>query len=252
MTLTSDDSGGLSRDGFLGGRLQLWQPEAGFRSGIDAVLLAAAVPAKAGDQVLELGCGAGVAAACLMARVPGASVTGIEIQAEYAALALRNGVPEVITADLAQLPADLRQRQFHHVLMNPPYFDRAASSPAAEAGRDLARGGDTPLADWLAVGAARVRPKGTLTVIQRADRLADIMANLPETVGSLVVQPVQPRKGRDATLMLLSAVKGGRAALRLAAPLTLHDGPAHQRDGDDYSQIATNVLRNGAALSLRD
>jgi SAM-dependent methyltransferase len=102
-------------DGFLGGRLLIHQPVAGYRAGTDAVLLAAAVPARAGDRVLELGCGVGTAALCLMARVPGLSVTGVERQPDYADLARRNasenGLPlQVVTADLARLPAGCAAR----------------------------------------------------------------------------------------------------------------------------------------------
>ena len=67
MTSTSDSDAGLTRDAFLGGRVRIWQPKSGFRSGIDAVLLAAAVPARTGETVLELGCGTGAALACLAA-----------------------------------------------------------------------------------------------------------------------------------------------------------------------------------------
>ena len=255
MTSTSDnDAGadpGLTRDAFLGGRVQLWQPRGGFRSGIDAVLLAAAVPARYGDSVLDLGCGAGAAGACLAARVPGVRVTGVEIQETYAALARRNGLAQVVQADLAALPADLRQQQFAHVMMNPPYFDRAAGTPAPESGRDVARGGATALADWLQTGARRLAPRGTLTVIQRADRLGDLLSAMPQGLGSIVILPLQPRAGRDAALVLLQAIKGGRAALRLRAPLTLHDGAAHRADGDDYSAQASGILRNAAPLDLR-
>lgn len=251
-TLASDSGDdGLTHDAFLGGRVRLWQPRVGFRSGIDAVLLAAAVPARAGEAVLELGCGAGAAAACLMARVPGVTVTGVEVQEDYAALARRNGVSEVVTADLTALPADLRNRQFDHVMMNPPYFDRRTTSTAAVPGRDIARGGATALADWLRVGAQRLRPKGSLTVIQRTDRLREVFAALPDTLGSTILQPIQPRADREAALFLLQAVKTGRAAPRLRVPLVLHDGPAHLADGDDYSTAATELLRNAADLDLR-
>ena len=57
-------------DSFLGGQVQVHQPRDGYRAGTDQVLMAAACPAVAGDTVLELGCGVGVASLCLLARVP--------------------------------------------------------------------------------------------------------------------------------------------------------------------------------------
>ncbi len=249
MTSTSDAD--LTRDAFLGGRVALWQPRNGFRSGIDAVFLAAAVPARAGQSALDLGCGAGAAGACLMARVPGAQVTGVEVQPDYADLARRNGLSEVVTADLRDLPADLRARGFDHVLMNPPYFDRTASTEAAEAGRDRARGGGPALlGDWLATGSKRLRPRGTLTAIYRAEGLRGLLGALPASLGSVIVQPLAPRAGRAASLVLLQATKGGRAGLRLNPPLILHDGDRHRRDGDDYSVAATGILRHAAPLIL--
>lgn len=221
------------------------------------MLLAAATSAQPGQTVLELGCGVGTAALCLMARVPDLTVTGVEVQPDYAALAEANAAAngmalEVITADLAALPADLRQRGFDHVIANPPYYDRAASTAATDPGRDVALAGDTPLADWIAVAARRLRPGGQLTLIQRIARLPEVLTALEGRVGSVVLRPLAPRGGRAATLFVLGARKGGRAAFHLSAPLVLHDGPVHGHDGEDYSPLARAILRDGAALPLRD
>ena len=80
----------LTRNAFLGGRVHLWQPVRGYRAGIDPVCLAAAVPARATQCVLDLGCGAGAATLCLGARVAGLDLTGVEMQPAYADLARRN------------------------------------------------------------------------------------------------------------------------------------------------------------------
>jgi len=115
-----------SVDAFLGGLVQLAQPLNGYRAGVDPVLLAASVPAKASDTVLELGCGGGVASLCLGRRVGGLSLTGVELQADYADLArenaARNGMAfDVHAADLNALPAQIKAQRFDHVLANPPY-----------------------------------------------------------------------------------------------------------------------------------
>lgn len=253
MALIWDDEA-LTRDAFLGGLVQIWQPRRGYRAGIDPVLLAAAVPAVAGQTVLELGCGVGVAALCLSARVPGLRLQGVEIQDDYAALARRNALentaPLTVTlADLRALPDELRMQSFDHVIMNPPYFDRTVGTASDDPGRDIALGGDTALADWLDVAARRLGPKGVLTLIQRMDRLPEVLGGVQGRLGSIVVLPLAARDGVSAEMFILQARKSGRAPFRFAPQLLLHNGIELTRDGKKYSPIVTEILRNGAALS---
>ena len=244
----------LTSDAFLGGRLQLLQPRDGYRAGVDAVLLAASVQAMPGQRVLELGCGAGVAILCLGARVPDLKLTGVERQAEMAELARRNGAGqlEVLCADLADLPLSVRQRQFDHVLANPPYYDRTASVRSEDPAREAAHGETTPLALWVKTAAKRLAPKGQATFIHRAERLPDLIRALPHDLGSVEVKPLAARTGRMADRVLVRARKNGRGAFCLHAPLILHDGPVHTRDGDSFVPQVQRILREGAALDFAD
>ena len=255
--LTLAVSEDLTHDAFLGGKLHLWQPRRGYRAGVDPVLLAACIPAKAGQTVLELGCGVGAASLCLAARVPGVSLIGVELQENYAALARRNAADlacdmTVITADLRALPADIRQVQADHVIMNPPYFDRATGTAADNHGRDVAFAGRTPLSDWLSVGISRLRPKGLLTIIQRINRLPETLAGLDSRVGSVVVQPIAARNATPPHLFIAQCKHSGRAPFRMCAPLVMHLGDAHDGDRDSYTPAINDVLRIGAALSFCD
>lgn len=239
----------LTCDAFLGGKLHLWQPRKGYRAGVDPVLLAATVPALPGQRVLELGCGVGAASLCLGARVQGLALTGVELQPAYAALARRNDPAfEVFECDLAQMPLELRQRQFDHVLANPPYFDRDASIASKEPARETALGERTPLAKWVEIAARRLAPKGQAHFIHRVERLPDLIRALPHDMGGIEVLPIAPRTGRAAELVILRARKSGRGAFRLAAPMILHAGEAHLKDGDSYVPAIRAVLRDGAAL----
>ena len=247
----------LTHDAFLGGRLHIWQPRKGYRAGVDPVLLAAATQAQTGDTILELGCGVGTAALCLSARVPGVHVTGVEVQSDYAALAARNGQEnnapfDVVTADLTALPTDLRQQQFSFVIMNPPYFDRASGTAATDHGRDMALGGDTPLAAWLDVGIKRIAARGHLVLIQRIERLPEVLAGIDGRLGSVVVCPVAGRTGKAPELFLLKARQGGRAAFRMTSPLIMHEGASHNEDRESYTPVVLDVLRNGAPLPIWD
>lgn len=245
----SDD---VTYDAFLGGQLHLYQPRQGYRAGVDAVLLAASVQAQPGQSVLELGCGVGAAILCLNARVPGLKLTGVEVLAENAALARRNGgaALEVVTADLAEMPLHLRQRQFDHVLANPPYFDRAASVSSDDQAREAAHGEHTPLQKWVKIAGKRLSPKGRACFIHRAERLPDLIRALPADLGSVEVLPLAPRIGRAAELIILRARKNGRAAFRLHSTFVMHQGAAHGEDADSYVPALRAVLREGAALEF--
>ncbi len=89
-------------DGYLlGGRVRYAQPKAGFRSGIEPVLLAAAIPARPGEHVLEAGTGAGAGLLCLAARVPGLTGVGIERDPGLTAIAAANGVANGFSGSLS-------------------------------------------------------------------------------------------------------------------------------------------------------
>jgi len=245
----------LTRDRFLNGKLNILQPRQGHRAGIDPVLLAASVDAVAGQSVLELGCGAGVASLCLGRRVKGLTITGVELQPDYAELAQRNAeenkiAMQVITADLVDLPLSIRQQDFDHVFSNPPYYQRSAGTAASDEGRDAALAGDTPLTEWIDVATRRVRPGGYVTIIQKADRLRDLVTAMDKRLGSVVITPIAPRIGRAAELVLMRAKKGGRGAFRLMAPEILHQGARHEHDGDSYTAQIREILREGTSLEI--
>ncbi len=242
----------LTRDAFLGGKLHLLQPGSGYRAGVDPVLLAASVKAVAGQSVLDLGCGAGAAALCLGARVPGLKLAGIELQPEYADLARRNGGDafEVFTGDVADLPAELRQRQFNHVIANPPYFDPRRRRAARDEGRETALGESVPLEKWVRVAGRRLAPKGYAHFIHRIERLPHILGALDHDMGSVEVLPLTAREGRRPELAILRARKSGRGAFVLHAPLVLHEGTTHTKDADSYVPAVRAVLRDGAALTF--
>src|ERR1700722_12648710 len=166
-------------DTFLGGRVRVEQPQTGFRSGLDAVMLAAAVPARPGETALELGAGAGAASLCLAARVPHVAITGVEISADLAMLASRNAAVNGMAtrvsfaaADVFALPPALK-REFDHVLVNPPFNGEGQASPDPARARALKD--EDQLTDWLKLGFQRTVSGGYFTAILRTDRMGEAL-----------------------------------------------------------------------------
>ncbi|HEY6431347.1 MAG TPA: methyltransferase [Acetobacteraceae bacterium] len=238
----------VTEGSLLDGRVRYAQPQGGFRSGIEPVLLAAAVPARSGERVLEMGCGAGAALLCLSARVPGVGGLGVDIDAGMVLLARRNaaanGWPglEFLTADAASVEG---MGTFDHACANPP-FHPSGGTASADASRDLAKR-DRPglLAGWVGAMAAQVRHRGTLTVILAA-------AELPRAIAALMAAgcppsrlfPLWPREAQAAKLVIVQSVKAGRGPMRLSPGMRLHAA-----DGS-FTAEAQAVLREGCGIEL--
>lgn len=247
----------LTEDRFLGGRVRLLQPKQGYRAGVDPVLLAAAVPARAGQNVLDLGCGVGAVALCLAARVPGLALSGVDLLEDNVALAVRNasanGIAfDCVQGDVAALPMALRQRSFDHVIANPPYFRQGAGPAAATLHRESAMAGDVPLGVWIDTAIKRLVPRGRLSMIMAAARLPEVIAAMGDRLGDMRLLPITGRAGRPAGRMIVTGRKDSRGAFGLLAPLVLHTGPGHASDAEDYTAEVTAILRDAAPLLLQD
>jgi tRNA1(Val) A37 N6-methylase TrmN6 len=238
----------LTEDRLLGGRVRLRQRPDGLRAGHDAVLLAASVPARPGETVLELGCGSGAAFLCLAARVPGLSILAVEREPELAALARANaalnGIGDrvtVIEGDIADPALRRALPRLAHGFANPPFWSAGTAPP--EALRRAATHA-AALADWAACLAAAVAPRGSARLILPAARFADGLAALAACgFGSPVLLPLWPRAGVAAKRVILGARRGGRAPARVLPGLVLHEG-------ERATPAAESVLREGAALPL--
>jgi tRNA1(Val) A37 N6-methylase TrmN6 len=235
----------ITADRLLGGRVVFAQPAQGYRAAIDPILLAAA--AGAPKRALDLGCGAGAATLCLLARVADATVVGVERDPAMAELARRNLAANgfetrarIVEADIA----DFAETGFDLVMANPPYLEAARADPSPHPGKRAADvETDQPLAAWVAAAAKAAFPKGRVLFVQRADRLADLLAAMGG-FGEIVVFPLWPRAGEAAKRVLVRARTGARTPLVVASGLVLHEA-----DGK-YSAPANAILRDGAELPL--
>ena len=232
---------------FLDGRILVSQPQDGFQSGLDAVMLAAAVPAAPGEKVLELGAGAGAASLCLMARVEKLDVVGVEIDPDLAVHAQDNARANgaitadarFVAADVFALPPDLK-RDFDQVFANPPFHAEGQVSP--DPARAAALMDNGLLRDWLRLGLQRTVSGGFFTAILRADRLNEALGALPER--GLCAFPLWPRQGEAPKRVIVQARKGSNAPFALLPGLVLH------REDGSWTPEADAVLRRGNALAL--
>jgi len=242
-------AGRTTVDTLFDGRLAIEQPEKADRVAIDAVFLAAAVPAQGGDRILDLGTGVGSAALCLAFRVPGCTVVGIDRRAEVIALARANAARAGFSARVSFAPGDVAApvagAPFDHVMANPPYFragrGRVSPDPARAAARTET---GATLADWIAAALAAVRAGGSITFIHLAERLDELLGGLSRGAGSIAVLPLVPKPGAAARRVLVRAVKGAAGETVIAPGLVLHEA-----DGRSAAAAAA-VLRGGAPVAL--
>lgn len=232
----------------LGGRVRLLQMDAGLRAGLDAVMVAAACPASAGDGVLDLGCGTGAAGLCVRARVE-VTLTGLDIQPELIDLArqsaqLNGWDASFICGDLRDkslLPADA----FDHAVCNPPYNQPGQwyDTPDAVRSKQLGKKeGDAMLMDWIDCLQRVIRPHGSLAMIHRADHADRIIQALGTRFGALELWPLHPHKGEIASRLVIRALKNRKTPVKMYPGIVLHEM------GGGWTQGVDDILTHGKPL----
>lgn len=247
----------LTEDAFLGGQLRLKQKRSGHRAGHDAILLAAATEARAGDRVVDLGAGIGTAGLALARRVTGIRLGLVEIDPELAELARANAAANAIAAETIVLDVTADAQAFAAsglapdsvdvVLMNPPFNDPARHRGSPDQARHTAHvATEETLNAWVHAARRILRSDGALTLIWRADGIAEVLAALSRGFGSLAILPLHGEAARPAIRVLVRAVKGGRAPTRVLPGLMLNDGP-----GVPNNEVR-DILEGRAVLPLAE
>jgi len=250
-------SGDFTEDDFLGGRLTLKQSADGFRAGMDSVLLGAAAPVKTGDHVLDAGSGAGVAGMCLLARVPGAQLLGVDLDPEAVRLCTENTARNNLSdtcmyneGDVFDLPALVGRDKFDHVISNPPFHDPARERVSPDASKAMAHGlwgegrYDEAIGLWIEACLVALKTKGWITLINRTEALPAMLKALEGPAGDIQIIPLWPKAGEPARRFIVRARKGSKAAAKLLPGFVLHEA-----DGSFTPEIDA-ALRECAALDV--
>lgn len=248
----------VTDDAFLGDRLRILQPAAGYRAGIDAVLLAASVPAAPGQplEILDCGAGVGTVGLCVAARCADARVTLIEREPALLDLANQNisrnaldgrvcAVPGNLTAP-AMSPAAprLTPESFDHILANPPFHDDAGGTHARDPLKQVSHAMPLGALDtWARFAARMAKPGGRVTMIHKSGALPSLLAALQDRFGALTITPIHPYIDKAAIRVLVSGVKSSRAPVTLLPPIVLHE--LHGA----FTPYVGRILRDGAPLT---
>ena len=244
----------LTKNKFLGNKLEILQFSEGYRGNMDSVLVAASVAAESGQKVLELGCGNGVALCCLLYRVSGLEVFGVEMDKRAADLCKRNidlnmFKAKICNINIANTIRELKSVSFDHVFMNPPYFKQNSVKKSHTLSSHQAKVESMSLSAWFSVAKNRCKPNGKITIIQRVERLPDIINCLSGYFGQVTVQPISSFKDTSPKTVIVQATKTSGAAFKLLAPKIVH-----RRDGISgkvvYEDEFKKILRYGHPLQL--
>jgi tRNA1(Val) A37 N6-methylase TrmN6 len=260
QTTTAKDHPAVTNDAFLGGALSILQLRSGYRAGLDAVMLAAAVGgvARRPLRVLDVGAGVGTAGLCVARRLPFAEVVLLEKQRELADLAAENvqindlsARVRAVNADIGARVAELRDHglvdeSFGHVIANPPYHDIDAGTLPPDALKAGAHAMDEAGLDaWVRFMARMAVPGGMATVVHKAEALGRILAAFDQRFGGIRVLPLHPRIGTPAHRVIVQGTKGSRAPLQVLPGFVLHGS------GNGFTPEAQDILRHGGALAMQ-
>jgi FkbM family methyltransferase len=234
-------------DGFLDGRIQVEQPEKGYRAAIDPVLLASALQAQPGEHIWDIGAGVGTACLCLAHRRPDLAVTALEIDPDFVRLLQANIARNPAAKAVSVVHGDLFDRTLgehvaDHVITNPPFHDAAGTASADRAKAMAHQLSEADLAAWIKACLRLIRPHGSLTLILRADRLGQAVPAIARSAGNIAILPLWPKADQAAKRVLIRAVKASKAPLTLLPGMILH-----QPDGA-FTTEAEAILRQAQAL----
>ncbi len=243
-----------TKNKFLGEKLDIWQLSEGFRGTTDSVLLAASIDASSGEKVLELGCGVGVGLCCLLSRLSGLDAYGIEIDPQAVKLCKENlkinqMKATIINSDLSNQKIKIKEMAFDHIFMNPPFYKEGTVKRISNRSKSIAKIEVLKLEGWISMASKKCKPKGKITVIQRSDRLPEILSLLKDGFGSIKVLPLSSFKDDPTKTVIVQATKDSKGPFTLYPQKNIHTRKGERREAA-YEQEFREILWDGKALNF--
>ncbi len=203
-----------------------------FCFGVDAVLLSDFARAQKTDKVIDLCTGNGIIPVLLAAKTEAESIVGLEIQEESAGLAKRSVELNKLESRISIVQGDVKEADvlfgassFDVVTCNPPYMNdnhgiKNDFTPKAIARHEIM----CTLEDVISKSARLLKPGGNLFMVHRPHRLIEIIALLRQyRIEPKRLRFVHPYVSKEPTMVLIEANRGGKANLRVDAPLIIYE-----------------------------
>lgn len=224
----------LQRNGY-----RIIQKKNGFCFGMDAVLLSGFARVREGQVHIDLGTGTGIIPILLEAKTEGAHFTGLEIQDAVADMAARsvrlNGLEDKVTiarGDIREASRLFGKASFDVVTSNPPYMNDNHGLKNPDLPKAIARHEVLcTLDDVCREAAALLKPGGSFFMVHRPHRLAEIISTLKEyKLEPKRMKLVHPFVDKEANMVLIEAVRGGKSMMKVEAPVIVYREPGVYTD----------------------
>ena len=219
----------LQRNGY-----RIIQKKKGFCFGMDAVLLSGFAQVKEGEVAVDLGTGTGIIPILLEAKTKGKHFTGLEIQEEVAEMAgrsvrlnqLENRV-DIVRGDIKEASRLFGTASFDVVTSNPPYMNDNHGLKNPELPKAIARHEVfCTLDDVCREASLLLKSGGRFYMVHRPHRLAEIITALKNyKLEPKRMKLVHPFVDKEANMVLIEAVRGGRSMMKVEAPIIVYKEP---------------------------
>ena len=224
----------LQRNGF-----QIIQKTDGFCFGMDAILLSGFASVRKGEKALDLGTGTGIIPILLKAKTEGEHFSALEIQEEMADMARRSVAANHLEKDITVVTGDIKEASrifgaasFDVVTSNPPYMNDAHGLKNPDLPKAIARHEVLCTLDDVTRESAKVlKPGGRFYMVHRPHRLVEIITALTKyRLEPKRMKMVHPYVDREANMVLIEAVRGGRSMIKVEAPVIVYKEPGVYTD----------------------